>query len=309
MKERVRSLLMSGWTRRAIAEELGVDPSTVTRYARLLGFPDAVKRSSHFDWAEIQQYYDAGHAIGECRERFGFSYGAWDKAAMRGDINVRPRSKRELSHETRDSVERLLARGVSQSAIVKELGLSKSTVAYHCRKLGIRADARFARRYAWTDVQRAIDEEGLSMTQCVRRFGFCRETFADAVVRGDIVPLPHVTPIDELLVAGRHRCRGHIKARLIKEGLKADRCETCGLSEWLGRPLGLELHHINGDGDDNRLENLMLLCGNCHGQTDNWGGRGARRVSTIDSVRARESHTPREPHAPRERQATVRYLP
>jgi len=158
MQERVRNLLKSGWSRRAIAEELGVDPSTVTRYARSLGFPDARKRSSNFDWVEIQKYYDAGHTIGDCRERFGCSYGAWDKAAMRGDINVRPRSERQLSHETRDRVEKLLARGASQAAIVKELGLSKSTVAYHCRKLGIRADARFARRYAWPDVQRAIDE-------------------------------------------------------------------------------------------------------------------------------------------------------
>jgi len=158
MQERVRNLLKSGWSRRAIAEELGVDPSTVMRYARSLGFPDARKRSSNFDWVEIQKYYDAGHTIGDCRERFGCSYGAWDKAAMRGDINVRPRSERQLSHETRDRVEKLLARGASQAAIVKELGLSKSTVAYHCRKLGIRADARFARRYAWPDVQRAIDE-------------------------------------------------------------------------------------------------------------------------------------------------------
>ncbi|MGI8945845.1 MAG: HNH endonuclease [Thermoleophilaceae bacterium] len=282
MRERVRDLLEAGWTRRAIAQKLGVDPSTVTRYARSLGFPDATRRASHFDWAEIQEYYDAGHSIRECRERFGCSYGAWDKAAMRGDITVRPRSERQLSHETRDRVEERLADGASQAAIVDELGISKSTVAYHCRKLGIRADPRFARRYAWDEVQRAIDEEGLSMTQCMLRFGFCRETWAKAVARAEIEPLAHVTPIDELLVAGRRRGRGHIKGRLIREGLKASRCERCGLSEWLGRPLGLELHHINGDGHDNRLENLMLLCGNCHQQTDNWGGRGGRKAGMVD---------------------------
>jgi hypothetical protein len=125
-------------------------------------------------------------------------------------------------------------------------------------------------------VQRAIDEEGLSMMRCRQRFGFCAETWRAAVRRGDVVPRPHVVPIEELLVAGRRRSRGHIKARLLRAGLKDDRCESCGLNEWLGKPLGLELHHKNGDGCDNRLENLALLCGNCHSQTDNWGGRGLR---------------------------------
>jgi DNA-binding CsgD family transcriptional regulator len=276
MRERVKELLDAGWSRRAIAAELGVDPSTVTRHARALGLPDVVRRRSLFNWAEIQEYYDSGHTIGQCCATFGFSYGAWDKAVMRGDITVRPRSARQLSHFTRDRVEQLLAHGMSQADIARELCLSKSTVAYHCRNLGLRADSRFARRYDWADVQRAIDEEGLSMTQCVKRFGFCKETFCAAAKRGDIRPRPHAVPIEELLVAGRPRQRGHVKSRLLKAGLKTNHCELCGLTEWRGRPLSLELHHVNGDGNDNRLENLMLLCGNCHSQTDNWGGRGVK---------------------------------
>jgi hypothetical protein len=47
----------------------------------------------------------------------------------------------------------------------------------------------------------------------------------------------------------------------------------CGISEWRDRPLSLELHHRNGEKHDNRLENLALLCPNCHSQTDSWGGR------------------------------------
>lgn len=48
------------------------------------------------------------------------------------------------------------------------------------------------------------------------------------------------------------------------------KCEKCDISSWLGGDLVLELHHINGNRKDNRLENLTLLCPNCHSQTDNW---------------------------------------
>ena len=271
-QDRIRHLLEAGWLRRAIADELGVSPSTITRWARILGFPDKTPRPSDTDWAAVQAHYDAGHTIDECRERFGFTYGAWDKAATRGDIVPRPRANRELSHATRDQVEHLLALGFTQARIARELCLTKSTVAYHMRNLGVRADARFARRHDWEAVQIAIDDEGLSMTQCIARFGFNRETWRAAARRGDIVPRPHVMPLEDLLVAGRTQTgRHHLKARLIKAGYKEDRCERCGIAEWRGEPLSMELHHINGDKHDNRLPNLEILCGNCHSQTHTWG--------------------------------------
>ena len=78
------------------------------------------------------------------------------------------------------------------------------------------------------------------------------------------------------LVAGRPRNRGHLRARLLRAGLKEERCETCGIDEWRGQPLKVTLHHVNGDPYDNRLENLMFLCPNCHSQTSNFGGRNGR---------------------------------
>jgi DNA-binding CsgD family transcriptional regulator len=211
----MRELLKTGMTRRAIANELNVSPSTVTRTARVLGFPDKAPRRSPVDWEAVQAYYDAGNTIDECREKFGFSYAAWDKAA-RGDIAPRPRSARRRA--TRDAVEHLLAEGFSQAQIARRLGLTKATLAYHARRLGIRADPRFARRHDWDAVQRAIDEENLSMTQCVRRFGFGRDAWYRAVERGEIVPRSPKVPIEELFIAGRRRGRSHLKFRLLGTG-------------------------------------------------------------------------------------------
>jgi 5-methylcytosine-specific restriction endonuclease McrA len=64
-----------------------------------------------------------------------------------------------------------------------------------------------------------------------------------------------------------------LRKRLIKEGLKPEKCEICGNNMWLGKPLSLQLHHINGVRSDNRLENLQILCPNCHSQTDNYGSK------------------------------------
>jgi hypothetical protein len=182
--------------------------------------------------------------------------------------------------ETRERVSRMLTQGMTRMAIANALGLSKSTVSYHARRLGHPVDERGARRYDWTEIQRYYDQ-GNSVRDCIARFGFSRQTWHAAVQRGAIVPRPHPMPMERLLVADTYRSRHNVKLRLIGEGIKQNRCEVCGSTEWRGRPLSMALHHINGDGRDNRLENLQLLCPNCHSQTDNFSARGRRRLEVV----------------------------
>jgi 5-methylcytosine-specific restriction endonuclease McrA len=175
---------------------------------------------------------------------------------------------------TRGEVHRLLRAGLSRAAVARKLGVSKSTVTYHARRFGMTVDARAARRYDWKVIQRYYDE-GHSVQECRARFGFSTASWCGAVRRGEVVARANAMPIEELLAAPR--ARAHLKRRLIKEGLLAALCGDCGIREWRRMPLALELHHINGDRSDNRLENLALLCPNCHSQTDTWGGRNGAR--------------------------------
>lgn len=81
-------------------------------------------------------------------------------------------------------------------------------------------------------------------------------------------------PLDEILVEDSTYTNGtNLKSRLFSAGLKEHKCEHCGLTEWLGKPIPLEIHHKNGIHNDNRLENLELICPNCHAFTDTYAGK------------------------------------
>jgi DNA-binding CsgD family transcriptional regulator/5-methylcytosine-specific restriction endonuclease McrA len=181
-----------------------------------------------------------------------------------------------LQLNTRQRVAELLARGLSRTEVARSLGLSKATVSYHARRLGLPIDDRCARRYDWPVVQRYYDE-GHSVRQCLEAFGIAHQTWHAAKKRGAITTRPQVTPREELFVAGQPRSRANLKRRLLAERLKPNVCAACGIEQWHGRPLSMALHHINGDRLDNRLENLELLCPNCHSQTGTYSGRNGHR--------------------------------
>lgn len=79
-----------------------------------------------------------------------------------------------------------------------------------------------------------------------------------------------------LLVENSEYSRTNLKKRLVKEGFLKYCCCKCGLTSWQGEDISLQLDHINGINDDNRIENLRLLCPNCHSQTTNFNRKGGK---------------------------------
>ena len=62
------------------------------------------------------------------------------------------------------------------------------------------------------------------------------------------------------------------------------RCAQCGISEWQGKKLVLQLDHINGNNRDNRLKNLRWLCPNCHSQTNTFCGKQIKKIKKIKKI-------------------------
>jgi 5-methylcytosine-specific restriction endonuclease McrA len=134
------------------------------------------------------------------------------------------------------------------------------------------------RKHNWAEIQ-AYYDDGHSFRECKMRFGFSIAAWTKATRRGAIKPRTFGMSIPELL-SSQKRNRSHLKGRLLRAKLLQNRCQECGLVDWRGRRLTMHLDHINGVKNDNRLENLRMLCPNCHSQTPTYSGRnvGSKRL-------------------------------
>ena len=86
-------------------------------------------------------------------------------------------------------------------------------------------------------------------------------------------------PLKDILIENsEYLWTNSLKKRLLKDGLLDYKCYNCDLTEWLGKPISLQLEHVSGNNTDNRIENLTLLCPNCHSQTKTFAGRNKTKV-------------------------------
>jgi hypothetical protein len=100
-------------------------------------------------------------------------------------------------------------------------------------------------------------------------------------------------PLAQILVIDSTYSRNHLKERLYEEGLKRRLCEMCGQGpEWRGRALSLILDHVNGVRNDNRIENLRIVCPNCAATLDTHCGR-ANRLPPRACARCGDEFQPR----------------
>ena len=141
------------------------------------------------------------------------------------------------------------------------------------------------------DAVRAAVARSLSLTATLRALGSGRHSAVYARLRHSIdhygIDTSHfranggggrrLRPLEHILQAGRPANSTEVRRRLVAEDVKEHRCEACGRTAWRGRPIPLELDHVNGDRWDNRVDNLRLLCPNCHALTPTYRGRNIRR--------------------------------
>lgn len=116
--------------------------------------------------------------------------------------------------------------------IAKLIGVKQSTLVSHLKKLGIEYKGNRSRKGLPHKEQRVTADAY-----------FTNERFINA---------------------------SKLRRILIRDGFKEEKCECCGLSEWMGKPIPLELHHKDFNHYNNDIKNITILCANCHMQAHNY---------------------------------------
>ena len=146
-----------------------------------------------------------------------------------------------------------------------ELLKKSSTISEVLFKLGYTVKGN---SWGYSQVKRRMDDLNLDYS-----------TFKGKSAVIKTIKLNNIKKEDILKENCKHK-RTVLRRYIIKNNLIPYKCAICGCTEWQGKTLSLELDHINGINNDNRLENLRFLCPNCHSQTSTYGSRNQQLNSS-----------------------------
>lgn len=144
------------------------------------------------------------------------------------------------------------------------------------------------KKYEWnlSEIEKAV-KESINFTEVLEKIGIPRHGNNNKTLKNILdtnnIDYSHFTgrartyatsymEASEYLNTDKKIKTSKLKNKLIKENIIENKCDICGLTSWLDKPIVLQLHHIDGNPNNNSLENLQLLCPNCHSQTDNYCG-------------------------------------
>ncbi len=164
------------------------------------------------------------------------------------------------------------------------------------------------RRRSWTDAELiAFVAESTSMAQVLRRLGLraaggnyeqvkvrinslrltTEHWTGQAHLRGKTNPHVRRHPLQSILRRGTVYQSNKLRKRLLREGVLEPKCSSCGGVEWRGGLIPLELDHVDGDKTNNQLDNIRLICPNCHALTPTYRGKNTKypHIPAAEGVR------------------------
>lgn len=203
-------------------------------------------------------------------------------------------------------LEKLLLKHKSIDDIAKELKVTPYKIRYWIKKYELKAyeHANISKVYKLSNKEfEDLIKSSFSSSECLRKLklstkGSASRTTLKRRIKELVLDTSHFKAggystfnknskytLEKILIENSsYTSTSSLKIKLLKENLLTYECNICKIQEWNSKPITLQLDHINGVNNDNRIENLRLLCPNCHSQTDTYAGKNNAKKLKIEKI-------------------------